>query len=196
MSMPGFVFYFRCDPCDANSDSYPIFPFSSTVDSDILLPAWSRTYRCWSSIRLSLSREQRNELESNREGLLEFAKTLSTEALTVGVRLLGAENQNSEAIVRPDPICPYCGFSCRIIDGYPPRERGALKHEIPSEVLDVTPIYQIELSVRTKNICSLLGIETLGQLRERREEFVGDRRVSEASIAEIDEWLKAYPENG
>lgn len=188
MSMPGFVFYFRCDACDTNSDDYSIFPFHDLFRPDISLPAWSRVHKCWSRIQLALSTEQRNELESDPQTMNDFAASLSTETFTVCVPQLLSENSNCAASVTPEAICPYCGGACHTVFGYPPREE-LLSTELPPEELNAAPVSAIELSARSRNICSALGIRTLGQLREKRHTFVSHDQATDTSIAEIDRWL-------
>ena len=189
MSMPSFVFYFRCDTCDANSDDYSIFPFHDLIRPDITLPAWSGLHKCWSQIQLALSAEQRKELESDPQNMIDFAASLSTESLTVCVPQLQSENCDCAVSVTPEAICPSCGGRSRTIFGYPPREELLSVAEIPSEELNAAPISAIELSARSRNICSALGIRTLGQLREKRDTFISHKRTTDSSVAEIDRWL-------
>lgn len=189
MSMPGFVFYFRCDACDKNSDHYSIFPFHDIVRPDISLPAWSRTHQSWCEIRLSLSAAQRKDLESDLQNMNNFAASLSTRAFTVCVPRLLSENGTCAVTVTPQSTCPYCGDACRTIFGYPPREELLTPADIPSEELDAAPISAIELSVRSRNICFALGIRTLGQLREKRDTVVSHKQATDRTVAEIDRWL-------
>ncbi len=185
----GFVFYFRCDACDADSDDYSIFPFHDIFRSDISLPAWSCPHKCWSRINLALSSEQRIELESDPQNMIDFAASLSSEALTVCVPHLQSENSDCAVSVTPEPICPSCGGKSRTIFGYPPPEERSSVTEILPEELNAVPISAIELSVRSRNICSALGIRTLGALREKRDTFIGHERSTQSSVAEIDRWL-------
>jgi hypothetical protein len=189
MSMPGFVFYFRCDMCDANSDDYSIFPFYDLFRPDISLPAWSRLHKCWSRIQMALSTQQRQELESDRQKMIDFAASLSTESLSVCVPQLHSENSNCIVSVAPESICPYCGGASRTIFGYAPREKLLSTAEISPEELNAAPIAAIELSVRSRNICSALGIRNVGQLREKRDTFVSHKQSNDSSVAEIDRWL-------
>lgn len=187
--MPGFVFHFRCDTCDANSDSYSIFPFHDIFRPDISLPAWSRPHKCWSCIHLALSAEQRQDLESAPEHMIEFAASLSTESLTVCVPQLQPENGDCTVSVTPEAICPSCGNKAHTVFGYPPPVEPQPATGIPPEELNAAPLAAIELSVRSRNICESLGIRTLGQLREMRDAFVGHRGTTDSSVTEIDRWL-------
>ena len=190
MSMPGFNFYFRCDTCDVNSDHYSIYPFHDLFRPDISLPAWSCLHKCWSSIQLALSAEQRRELESDPQKLLDFAASLSTASLTVCVPRLKSENSDCAVSVTPEAICPYCGGTSRTIFGYPPPYEEQLSStDIPQEEFNIAPISRIELSVRSRNICSSLGIRTLGELREKRAAFVQHKSSTDRVVAEIDRWL-------
>jgi hypothetical protein len=189
MSIPGFVFYFRCDDCDANSDDYSVFPFHDLFRADISLPAWSRLHKCWSQLQLALSTEQRKELESDPQSMIDFAASLSTDSLTVCVPRLQSENGDCAVSVTPAAICPHCGGHSLTVFGYPPCEDLLSAVEIPPEELNAAPISAIELSVRSRNICSAHGIRTLGQLREQRDTFISDKRTTDSSVAEIDRWL-------
>lgn len=190
MSMPGFVFYFRCDNCAAASDHYSTFPFPGTFSSDLFLPAWSRSYKCWSQIELSLSSDRRVQLQANPQQLIAIAASLSSAALTVGVPCLHIDNGMGRVSVTPEPTCPHCGESCDAVFGYPPGEQSrAAIPEIPREELDSTPIVDCDLSVRTRNICYSIGIDTIGKLRDRRDEFFNHKMTTDTAVAEVELWL-------
>jgi len=189
MSMPGFTFYFACESCDTNSDAYSIFPFPDIFRPGLVLPTWSFAQHCWGELKLSLTREQREYLDSDFRHLLAFAISLSSETLTIGIPKLGG-GEPCVVMVTPRPHCPLCGGNVTTIFGSPDtEERIALDDLIPEE-FDLTPISAIELSVRSQNICYSLGIKTIGQLRNRRDEFSQHKSSSSGTLAEIDQWLK------
>lgn len=74
--------------------------------------------------------------------------------------------------------------------GSPDSEKKLAPEDLIPEVFDLTPISAIELSVRSQNICYSLGIKTIGQLRNRRDEFSHHTSSSAGTVAEIDQWLK------
>ena len=185
MSMPGFVFFFRCNDCDAHSDHYSMFPLGGH-GADVWLPAWSCIHKCWAKIHLRLSPEQRKSLESDADALRAVATSLSSDALTVCVPQL---HSGLRVTVTPNSICPKCGQVCDTVPGYPPKEHLLSKAEIPIDEINAASISMIELSVRSRNICLSLGIRTVGQLRKRRNNFVTHKQVADSCVAEIDEWL-------
>lgn len=189
MSMPGFVFHFECDTCARASDDYCVFPFPDIWRPQIHLPARSREHECWGEIRLDLTSELRSKLESDPRHLLDFAASLSTERLVVYVASLISGSDVFAVSVVPEPVCPHCDRPCRSVWGYPPDERPLGPSDIAPEELDMAPLSAIDLSVRTRQICSQLNIRTIGQLRKRRDD-VANRSVSnDATAEEIDRWL-------
>lgn len=188
MSMPGFVFHFRCDSCGITSDEYSIFPFQDIFRPDMQLPTWSVPNQCWGHVHLSLNQGQRKTLESNHETLVEFAASMSTSALTVCVpRLSGAEHLGVS--ITPSPVCPKCQQSCEAVVGHPPHECQLEISDIPIEEIDAAPLTSIEISVRTLNICSMLGIRTIGQLRQQRDNVTQHDRASDSTRVEVDRWF-------
>ena len=187
MSMPGFVFYFRCDACDMSSDEYSIFPFPDIFSSHISLPAWSRIHNCWANLRLALNSDHRARLESDPQQMVDFASSVTTTSLTVCIPRLCYDQSRCAVSITPEPECPYCGKPCEAIFGYPPHEH--LITEILPEEFEATPISAIDISVRTRNICSTLGIRTIGQLRNHREHVVGHKQAGDTTVAEVDRWL-------
>lgn len=187
MSMPGFVFHFRCVACDAASQDYPIFPFSDIFRADILLPAWSREHRCWAAIHLTLNSDQRTELETDAERMISFARSLSSPAFTVCVPSLRVSHgECCEVLVTPEPICPHCGAMSQPIFGYPSCEAKRTITDFPPEEIDAIPLSALDLSVRTWNLCSELNILTIGQLRNQRDSVVHHKQATNSTIEEID----------
>lgn len=189
MSMPGFVFHFRCDACGAISEDYSIFPFPNILRSDITLPGWSLAHKCWSQIQLSLNTDQHTQLESDPERMIWFATSLTSPSLTVCVPRLCNNEGVCGVSVTPDPICPHCAAMCNAIFGYPPREQKLATTDISHEELDIIPVSAIDISVRTRNLCSALGIRTIGQLRNRRDNIVNHKQATDSLIAEVDRWV-------
>jgi|GEM_PF-3275451 hypothetical protein len=189
MTMPGFVFHFRCYACGRTSEDYSTFPFPDILRPDILLPAWSLEHKCWSQIQLSLNQDQRTKLEADAELMTSFARSLSSHFLTVCIPHLRHTNGKCSVTVTPDPICPHCGLECHSVFGYSPSEtKLTTKAFIPEEV-DIIPLSAIDISVRTRHICSELGLLTLGQLRDGREQLMNHRQTTDSVVEEIDRWL-------
>ncbi len=188
MSMPGFVFYFRCESCDATSTAYSLFPFHDIFRPDIQLPIWSIPNQCWGHLQLSLSAQQRETLDSSRERLIEFAESLSSPAVTVCVPKL-KDGENDRVATTPPPVCPKCQNSCDAIFGYPPEESNTGIHDITIAEFDSAPLNSIEISVRTRHTCALMGIQTIGQLRKQRDNVIQHDRADDSTRAEIDRWL-------
>jgi len=186
MTMPGFVFHFRCDACNANSDEYSVYVFNDLVRSDVGLPAWSLTHKCWATILAHLDSDQRRAMDSDRDELLSFAASLSSDNITVGVPELSAHELGSFNVkVTPDPICPYCSARCRTPFGYPPQVE-APETLFSAAELRSAPIALIGLSVRVRNICRELCIATVGELENARSRFVAHRAASEGAVQEVD----------
>lgn len=189
MSMPGFVFYFRCDICGVNSDDYAVFPFHDVLRPDISLPAWSLIHRCWAQIQMSLSAEHRKKLESDPHSMIALAASLSTNALTVCVPQFRSNNGVPLVTVSPEPICPYCGQVCYAVFGYPPPVECLTAASLLTEDYNAISISEIDLSIRLRNICVELGVVTLGQLREKRGIAAAHSNSTDTVITEIDRWL-------
>ena len=189
MSMSGFVFHFRCDACNATSGDYSIFPFPDIFRADILLPAWNLEHRCWSQIQLSLNSDQRTQLETDAERMTAFARSLSSPSFTVCVPHLRDIDGECGVSVTPDPICPHCGVICHPIFGYPSREAKLTTTDFPPEEIDAIPLSAIDISVRTRNLCSELGIRTIGQLRNRRDSIANHKRATDSLLDEVDRWV-------
>lgn len=191
MSMPGFVFHFRC-PCGANSDAFSVFPFSSTFEPILTLPTWSTRYKFWGSFNSTLTDDDRHELERDSQRLQEFAASISSKNLTVAVpRLVSGRVE-----VIPAPCCPKCGNPCESIFGYPPSSgKPSLGPEM-LENFDSIPITLADLSVRARMICREIGIVTLGDLVEFNSEIVSHPRITQHVVQEIDHVLALKSASG
>lgn len=188
MSMPGFVFHFRCQ-CGAISNEYPAYPFPSTFEANLILPTWSTSHRFWGSINTVLTDEDRVELDGDFERLQEFAASISSEHLTVGAPRLVSGGVE----VQPVPRCPQCGEVCEAIFGYPP---SSSKPSIAPQLLgnfDSIPIELADLSVRTRMICNEIGITTLGELVEFNAKIANHPRITQNVLREIDDVLALKP---
>lgn len=194
MSMPGFVFHFRCDSCNAISDCYSVFAFPNTIEPTIALPVWSVLHRCWGTFSAKLSDDDRRAMESDRNKLLAFAASLPSDSAIVGVPEMG-EGQSDLPNVRisPDPICPYCGALCDTLFGYPPKRN--TPPIAPKTVADfrAVPLSAVDLSVRATMICRILGLETLGQLEDSQAEFAVHPRATKSTVQEVDDLLELKP---
>jgi hypothetical protein len=196
MSMPGFVFHFHCDSCGATSDEFSMYVFHDIFRPDIGLPAWSMRHKCWAYVQAELSVDQRREMEFNRDVLLAFAASLSSDNFTVGVPQMSLDEAGKIRVdVLPDPRCPYCGKQCKCVTGYPPNENATTPplETITAVEFRAMPLASIGLSVRTSIICRDLGIQTLGQLEDRRDQLVAHPRTSDVVLDEIERWLKRKP---
>ena len=85
MSMPGFVFHFRCRACGHNSDEYPLYVFPDLFDSTLLLPAWSRQLGCYMTVSCDLTPADRTRCEQDPSELPRIATILGNDHVTVGV---------------------------------------------------------------------------------------------------------------
>src|SRR4051794_12343404 len=119
MSMPGFVYHLRCPECQKTSQDYPLYVFPNLFSAEIVLPAWSRHFRCFAEIRCCLMPEDRGTLEKNRGRLAEFTSQLSSSGLTVGFPVWSVEADSICVRVEPPPVCPYCGSAAEARSGYP-----------------------------------------------------------------------------
>lgn len=192
--MPGFVFYFHCDSCDALSDDYSLYVFPDIFRSDISLPAWSITHKCWCSLDAGLDTEQRLSMESDRDLLLAFAASMSSDNLTVGVPQFSSNDADGfDVNVTPSPQCPRCGCKCRAIFGYPPRDEPKTVAHISLAEFRIAPLSLIGLSVRSRMICRDLGLRTLGDLEDGRARFAGHSSATENTVREIDTLLSRKP---
>ncbi len=192
--MPGFVFYFTCESCDAISDEYSVFVFPDIFRSEISLPAWSISHKCWCSVNADLDLDQRRAMESDREVLLAFAATLSSDNLTVGVPQFSSNGSvGFDVNVTPDPKCPKCGCKCRTIFGSPPRDVPHSIARISLAEFRIAPLSLIGLSVRSTMICRDLGLRTMGDIEDGRARFADHPSATESSVREIDEFLSRKP---
>ena len=197
MTMPGFVFHFRCDSCEATSHDYSVFAFSDILRPDIVLPAWSLKHRCWATIKANLSSDQRRALASDRDALLSFAASLSSDNLTVGVPELAVSSTKSiEVVVSPDPVCPHCALRCQSPFGYPPREQPPDFAPVTAGEFLAAPLSLIDLSVRARMIARDLDIRTVGQLEASRSQFDAHPAATEGTVAEIEDLLSRKPGGG
>lgn len=119
MSMPGFVFHFRCAQCGKNSDEYPLYLFPETFGSTLLLPAWSGKLRCYMTIQCDLAAEDRDLCQSDAHQLDRIAELLGNDIVTVGVPHWGSGLGRKEVRVVPSPVCPRCGATVDTVWGYP-----------------------------------------------------------------------------
>jgi hypothetical protein len=194
VTMPGFVFHFHCDSCGATSDDYSLYVFNDIFRPDIGLPAWSLTHKCWARIYADLRLDQRRAMESDPAVLLEFAASLSSDHMTVGVpQMTFGDSHSIDVKVTPEPRCPYCGSRCRSPFGYTPAETPPAF--VPMSVAEFrsAPLSLIDLSVRARNICSNLGIRTVGELEDSRARFAAHRGAAESTMAEIERLLSLKP---
>lgn len=169
MSMPGFVFHFRCESCGACSQDYPAYVFPDIFRPTLFLPAWSPLHECWGTVSLDLKPEQRRTLESDRSALQSFAASVSPPQMTIGVpRLSLRSNEDPSVIVEPDPVCPHCGTKCQTNFGYPPRQPAPGPDRASLEEPCKVPLCRVELSVRATGICRELGFSTTGDLEANR----------------------------
>lgn len=197
MTMPGFVFHFRCDSCDATSHDYSVFAFNDILRPDVVLPAWSLTHRCWATIRADLSSGQRRSMASDRDALLSFATSLSSDNLTVGVPELAVSSTESfDVAVTPEPRCPYCGLRCESPFGYPPRELPPDFAPATAAEFRAAPLSLIDLSVRARMIAHDLDIMTVGQLEAARPQFNAHPKATKTTMAEIQDLLSRKPADG
>lgn len=192
--MPGFVFHFRCDCCHATSHDYSVFAFSDIFRANIVLPAWSLMHRCWGSIQADLSSDQRKTLASDRSALLAFAKSLSSDALIVGVpELATSQSESFDVTVSPNPICPYCELECQPVFGYPPREVPPDFAPLTADEFRTAPLSLVELSVRARMIAGQLNLRTIGQLAAARSQFEQHPQATNATTLEIQDLLARMP---
>ena len=187
--MPGFIFYFNCNACETVSDEYSIFPFHDIIRPSLQLPTWSTVHGCWGHIRFSLDSAKRNEIKTDPEALVAFAESVSSPSLTVCVPRL-TYDEIPGVYVTPNPVCPKCQLPCDALFGYRPREEKLKIAEISVEDVDSLSLNSIEISVRTRNLCSMLGIRTIGQLRKEQDSVARHSRATESTVSEIDRWLK------
>ena len=124
MSMPGFVFFFRCPRCGKASEVYSLYPFPDLFRCCLSLPAWSRELRCYMSVGCELSREQRERVDGNRAALRALAQQLSSSVFTVGVPWLAGSSKAPGVEVDPLPECPSCGALVEPVFGYPGQKAG------------------------------------------------------------------------
>ena len=196
MSMPGFVFHFRCDSCDATSHDYSLFAFSDIFHSNILLPGWSMLYKCWATLNVDLSSAQRKTMASDRNALLAFARSFSSEGLAVGVpEFAVSHSQSFDVSVSPTPLCPYCGLACQTVFGYPPRELPPDFAPITADEFRTAPLSLIDLSVRSMMIARDLNLRTVGQLESARFQFEQHPQATDATITEVQDLLSRMPNN-
>ena len=194
MSMPGFVFYFQCDSCNTKSGSYSVYVFHNLFSPNISLPAWSLAHKYWGSVSADLSVEQRRAMESDRELLLSFAASLTSDNLTVGVPQLSTGQSDSFYVeLTPEPRCPYCGVTCRSVLGYPSLEESSSNALVSLAEFRAAPLSLIGLSVRTKMICRDLGLDTIGELEDGRSRFAAHPRATDIAVQEIDSLLLRKP---
>jgi len=191
MSMPGFVFHFRCK-CGAISDEYPAYAFPSTFEANLTLPTWSTQHKFWGSFNAVLTKEDRFELGGNYERLQEFAASISTDNMTVGAQRLASGGIE----IQPTPNCPQCGDVCETVFGYTPNSG---KPSISAEMLkdfDSIPIALADLSVRASMICNDIGLTTFGDLGEFNIKIANHPRITQNVLVEIDDVLalKPFPE--
>jgi len=119
MSMPGFVFHFRCVACGHNSDEYPLHVFSNTLEPVLMLPAWSRRLGCYMTISCDLTAEDRHRCQNDASELARIAKMIGNDHVTVGVPRWGQGLAEREVRVTPSPTCPKCGAAAEAAWGYP-----------------------------------------------------------------------------
>ena len=119
MSMPGFVFHFRCRACGHNSDEYPLYVFSSTFEPILMLPAWSQQLGYYMSISCDLTDADRDRCQKDPSELTRIANMLCNEHVTVGVPRWGQGLAEREVRVTPPPTCPKCGAAADAVWGYP-----------------------------------------------------------------------------
>lgn len=188
--MPGFDFHFFCPRCQKASEDYPLYVFPDTFQADLLLPAWSRRFRCYASLRCSLASEDRALIEKDRGRLRELVAELSSPGLTVGFPLWGFQDDGLWVRVEPRPECPYCGDPVDVRLGSPPRQPAAISpmNDDPWAV----PLPALGLSVRARSCLVNAGIVSLGQLCERtKEDLLAIRMFGESSLEEVRERLAA-----
>ena len=119
MSMPGFVFHFRCRACGHNSDEYPLYVFPDTFGATLMLPAWSRQLGCYMTISCDLTAEDRDRCQKDEAELKRIAKLLGNDYVTVGVPRWGQGLAEREVGVEPAAECPKCGAQAEPVWGYP-----------------------------------------------------------------------------
>jgi hypothetical protein len=188
MSMPGFVFHFRCK-CGALSDEYPAYAFPLTFDANLTLPTWSTQHKFWGTLNAVLTDADRIELDGDYERLQEFAASISTDHMTVGAQRLASGGVE----IQPTPCCPQCGDICETVFGHTPNSG---KPSISAEMLkdfDTIPIALADLSVRARMICNEIGLTTLGDLGEFNDRIVNHPRITQNVILEIDNILALKP---
>lgn len=190
MSMPGFVFHIICSECNFQSNECSIFPFLVLGYPEISLPVMNRKNRCWGSVQFTLNPEQVGELKSDPNKLQEFAGSLSTENLIMYVPKMRIQNQEFEVSLSPEPACPVCDNHCKVVKGYPVQEARHSIEKYSKDDLENLPLYLIDLSVRTLNICSELGVGTLGQMRQSRVQIINHPGAVETTSEEIYKLIK------
>ena len=119
MSMPGFVFHFRCRACGHSSDEYPLYVFPMIGYGRLMLPAWSRQLGCYMTIECDLTKADRARCENDPSELARIARMLSNDCVTVGVPRWGEGFAEKEVRVVPSPSCPKCGAAADSVWGYP-----------------------------------------------------------------------------
>lgn len=119
MSMPGFVFHFRCRTCGHNSDEYPLYAFPDTFDGMLMLPAWSRQLGCYISITCYFTQADRERCLKDPQDLTRIAMMLGNECVTVGVPRWGLGFEEREVRIEPTADCPKCGALVDAVWGYP-----------------------------------------------------------------------------
>lgn len=195
MTMPGFEFYFACDECKTKSQSYPTYVFNDLVFGDIVLPAWSIEYKCWADVHLDLSRSQRKELESNRNSLITFAKSLSSPSMTVAAPFMYYEQEQTDIRVEvvPEPQCPHCQTSCRAVFGNPGRAHAAVIEFECADTFDKTYIFDYPFSLGTLNILKSLDLVKLGQLELGMSNIEAHKSTRRTTLKEIRKCLARRP---
>lgn len=194
MSMPGFDFFARCNSCGAESPQYPLY--QSLFDSSILLPAWSITNRCWAEFIGFLSPDHRKQFEEFEEGpksLREFAASMSSSSLTIGVpRISAISREGFSVIMSPEPVCPMCGCRVSLNSGSHERESEPERFftDLSTEEFKGLWLGQFPLSVRARNILKKLGTATIESLlRVPQQEIATRFPNSDGAVREFNEIL-------
>ena len=143
----GFVFHILCPRCRRTSPDYPLYVFPDLFRPDLVLPAWSRQFRCYSELHCFLEPHDRAALEKDSGRLREFAEQWSSPVVTVGLPVWSIEASGIWVRVEPAPECPFCGCPTEARSGSPPKEPTVIAQEVSDPY--ALPLPLLGFSVRT-----------------------------------------------
>lgn len=192
MTMPGFVFHFKCDSCMKQSESYPSHVFPTLFDQRLSLPTWSTQHQFWGDIRAKLSSIQQDNLDDPKV-LISLAQSLSSSALTVCVPFVRYEDDSLEPRLElfPDPVCPHCQQGCRAILGCSDRLIRPFYESV--EEFDGTLIGEFPFSLGAIRVLEELGIETLGQLHSQFDKVKTHQSMKRTTLKVLRKCLERRP---